>query len=165
MRESSYRLLMAYNREVKKLDDLYRNAAKRCGMSECAFWILYTLRVERTSFTQSEICDFLREPKQTVNSALKKLEAAGYLALAPDTDQRRKTIRLTAAGERLAAESVDRIASAEAGALCAMPPEDRDAFIRLTVRYRMLLEAQLRQEKNQSESGEDTASADMREQK
>lgn len=165
MRESSYRLLMAYNREVKKLDDLYRNAAKRCGMSECAFWILYTLRVERTSFTQSEICDFLREPKQTVNSALKKLEAEGYLTLAANADQRRKTIRLTDAGERLAAESVDRIASAEAGALCAMPPEDRDAFIRLTGQYRRLLEAQLRQEKNQSESGEDTASADMREQK
>ena len=63
------------------------------------------------------------------------------------------------------AATLDRIASAEAGALCAMPQEDRDAFIRLTGQYRRLLEAQLRQEKKQSESGEDTASADMREQK
>ena len=38
--------LMAYNKETKKLDDLYRSAAKNCGMAECAFWILYTLRVE-----------------------------------------------------------------------------------------------------------------------
>ena len=36
--------LMAYNKETKKLDDLYRSAAKTCGMAECAFWILYTLR-------------------------------------------------------------------------------------------------------------------------
>ena len=72
--------LMAYNKETKKLDDLYRSAAKNCGMAECAFWILYTLRVEEKSFTQAEICEFLVEPKQTVNSALKKLVAEGYLA-------------------------------------------------------------------------------------
>lgn len=29
--------LMAYNKETKKLDDLYRSAAKNCGMAECAF--------------------------------------------------------------------------------------------------------------------------------
>ena len=49
--------LMAYNKETKKLDDLYRSAAKNCGMAECAFWILYTLRVEekpaRTSAASS----------------------------------------------------------------------------------------------------------------
>ena len=42
----SYRTLVAFNREMKKLDDIYRSAAKECGMAECAFWILYTLRVE-----------------------------------------------------------------------------------------------------------------------
>ena len=48
----SHQTLMAYNVEMKKLDDLYRGAAKHCGMAECAFWILYTLRVE-DSFWQS----------------------------------------------------------------------------------------------------------------
>lgn len=73
----SYRTLVAFNREMKKLDDIYRSAAKECGMAECAFWILYTLRVEEKSFTQAELCEFLAEPKQTVNSALKKLVAEG----------------------------------------------------------------------------------------
>ena len=77
----SHQTLMAYNVEMKKLDDLYRGAAKHCGMAECAFWILYTLRVEDRSFTQVGLCEFLAEPKQTVNSALKKLVAEGYLAL------------------------------------------------------------------------------------
>ena len=45
----SYRTLVAFNREMKKLDDIYRSAAKECGMAECAFWILYTLRVEALS--------------------------------------------------------------------------------------------------------------------
>ena len=109
--------LMAYNKEMKKLDDLYRSAAKNCGMAECAFWILYTLRVEEKSFTQAEICEFLVEPKQTVNSALKKLVAEGYLALSAGTDQRSKLVRLTPKGDQLARERVDRIPEAEAAAL------------------------------------------------
>ena len=118
--------LMAYNKETKKLDDLYRSAAKNCGMAECAFWILYTLRVEEKSFTQAEICEFLVEPKQTVNSALKKL------------------VRLTPKGEQLARERVDRIPEAEAAALRAMSPDDCAAFLRLTRQYRLLFEQQLR---------------------
>lgn len=132
--------LMAYNKETKKLDDLYRSAAKTCGMAECAFWILYTLRVEEKSFTQAEICEFLVEPKQTVNSALKKLVAEGYLALSAGTDQRSKLAK----GEQLARERVDRIPEAEAAALRAMSPDDRAAFLRLTRQYRLLFEQQLR---------------------
>ena len=97
--------LMAYNKEMKKLDDTYRSAAKTCGMAECAFWILYTLRVEEKSFTQAEICEFLVEPKQTVNSALKKLVAEGYLALSAGTDQRSKLVRLTPKGSSLPASA------------------------------------------------------------
>ena len=120
--------LMAYNKETKKLDDLYRSAAKNCGMAECAFWILYTLRVEEKSFTQAEICEFLVEPKQTVNSALKKLVAEGYLALSAGTDQRSKLVRLTPKGDQLARERVDRIPEAEAAALRAMSPDARPFF-------------------------------------
>ena len=126
--------LMAYNKETKKLDDLYRSAAKTCGMAECA----------EKSFTQAEICEFLVEPKQTVNSALKKLVAEGYLALSAGTDQRSKLVRLTPKGEQLARERVDRIPEAEAAALRAMSPDDRAAFLRLTRQYRLLFEQQLR---------------------
>lgn len=61
MDRNAYQMLIAFNRETKKLDDVYRSAAKSCGISECAFWILYTLRVEEKSFTQAEICEFLIE--------------------------------------------------------------------------------------------------------
>ena len=46
MEQDAKRMLLEYNRETKRLDDLYRCAAKQCGISECAFWILYTLRAE-----------------------------------------------------------------------------------------------------------------------
>ena len=140
----SHQTLMAYNVEMKKLDDLYRGTAKHCGMAECAFWILYTLRVEDRSFTQAGLCEFLAEPKQTVNSALKKLVAEGYLALSSGADQRSKLVRLTPKGEQLARARVDRIPEAEAAALRAMTPDERGALIRLTGRFRALLEQQLK---------------------
>ena len=102
MDDASFRALLAYNWETKLLDDVYRSAVKKCGLPECAFWILYTLRMEPDSFTQARICEFLREPKQTVNSALKKLEAGGYLTLSPGADQRSKPVRLTDSGLQLA---------------------------------------------------------------
>ena len=100
MEQDAKRMLLEYNKETKRLDDLYRCAAKQCGISECAFWILYTLRAEERQFTQAEICEFLIEPKQTVNSALKKLEAEGYLTLSAGADQRSKRVCLTEKGER-----------------------------------------------------------------
>ena len=144
MDRNAYQMLIAFNRETKKLDDVYRSAAKSCGISECAFWILYTLRVEEKPFTQAEICEFLIEPKQTVNSALKKLVAEGYLALSSGADQRSKLVRLTPKGEQLARARVDRIPEAEAAALRAMTPDERGALIRLTGRFRALLEQQLK---------------------
>ena len=139
----SHQTLMAYNVEMKKLDDLYRGAAKHCGMAECAFWILYTLRVEEKPFTQAEICEFLIEPKQTVNSALKKLEAEGYLTLSAGADQRSKRVCLTEKGERFVKAHVDRVPEAEAAALGAMTAAERDALIRLTGRYRALFAQKL----------------------
>ena len=112
MDRNAYQMLIAFNRETKKLDDVYRSAAKSCGISECAFWILYTLRVEEKSFTQAEICEFLIEPKQTVNSALKKLEAEGYLTLSAGADQRSKRVCLTEKGERFVKAHVDRVPAA-----------------------------------------------------
>lgn len=135
MDRNAYQMLIAFNRETKKLDDVYRSAAKSCGISECAFWILYTLRVE--------ICEFLIEPKQTVNSALKKLEAEGYLTLSAGADQRSKRVCLTEKGERFVKAHVDRVPEAEAAALGAMTAAERDALIRLTGRYRALFAQKL----------------------
>ena len=143
MDRNAYQMLIAFNRETKKLDDVYRSAAKSCGISECAFWILYTLRVEEKSFTQAEICEFLIEPKQTVNSALKKLEVEGYLTLSAGADQRSKRVWLTEKGERFVKAHVDRVPEAEAAALGAMTAAERDALIRLTGRYRALFAQKL----------------------
>ena len=145
MDRNAYQMLIAFNRETKKLDDVYRSAAKSCGISECAFWILYTLRVEEKPFTQAEICEFLIEPKQTVHSALKKLEAEGYLARTSGADLRSKRVALTEKGEQFARAWIDRVLEAEAAALCAMPEAERAAFVRGLHLFCRLLEEGFRE--------------------
>ena len=143
MDSASYQALLAFNREMKTLDDLYRSAARRCGLGECAFWILYTLRFEKAAFTQSDICEFLLEPKQTVNSALKKLVSAGLLQLSAGTDQRSKQILVTEEGDRFCKTHVDPVLEAEAASLQAMGEKDRAAILRLTKLYLTLFAARL----------------------
>ena len=130
MERDAKRMLLEYNKETTRLDDLYRCAAKQCGSSECAFWILYTLRAEERQFTQAEICEVLIEPKQTVHSALKKLEAEGYLARTSSADLRSKHVALTEKGEQFARTWIDRVPEAETAALGAMPEEECAAFVR-----------------------------------
>ena len=71
------RWLAKYNALSKESDNLYRGLVRELGGSECALWILYTLRAEKPPVTQKTICDILHAPKQTVNSAMRRLEADG----------------------------------------------------------------------------------------
>ena len=104
-------------------------------------------RAEERQFTQAEICEFLIEPKQTVHSALKKLEAEGYLARTSGADLRSKRVALTEKGEQFARAWIDRVLEAEAAALCAMPEAERAAFVRGLHSFCRLLEERLRESK------------------
>lgn len=55
--------------------------ARICGLPDCAFWILYLLRESEVKYTQSGVSENLSLSRQTVNSALKKLQQEGYIAM------------------------------------------------------------------------------------
>lgn len=121
--------LTQYNNALKSSDEIYRGIAKSFGIPECTFWIYYTLRVEPKALTQSEICKFLLQPKQTVNSALKNLEAEGEIELVPQAG-RVRLIRLTALGTERASRAVDPVIAAEKEALGSLSDEEFLVFIR-----------------------------------
>ena len=135
--------LNEYNDLFKENDEIYRAAAKRLGLPDCAFWILYTLRESSAPLTQSEICSALYQPKQTVNSALKHLEAEGYLRLSSGSDRRSKQVRLTERGLALAENTIDRVLAAECSAMLDMSEEEQAAFISLLRKYTESLKARM----------------------
>ena len=131
--------MLELNEIMKETDDLYRNLAKKFKMSDCMIWILYILREDDRSVTQSDICNMMYMPKQTVNSSLKKMESEGYIELLNINDKRSKQVCLTEKGVDLANNTVDIIISKENNALSKMYKEEQALFINLFKKYKDLL--------------------------
>ena len=131
--------MLELNEIMKETDDLYRNLAQKFKMSDCMIWILYILREDDRSVTQSDICNMMYMPKQTVNSSLKKMEAEGYIELLNINDKRSKQVCLTEKGVDLANNTVDIIISKENNALSKMDKEEQALFINLFKKYKDLL--------------------------
>lgn len=127
--------LAEYNSMLKEHEDLYRQIARRFNLSECAFWILYSLREANASLTQSELCYALSQPKQTINSALKKMESDGYIKLLSDQDRRRKQLCLTEKGEFLARETVDKVIVLENQTFDNFTETEQETFLHLLHKY------------------------------
>lgn len=134
-KKSTENRLQEYNSIMKENDNIYRVLAKRMGLSECGFWILYMLRTDYTEPVQSEICNCLYGPKQTVNSALKKMEAEGIIELIPGTDRRSKKILLTEQGTKLCENTVDRVIGIELQALNHLTEKEQEQFMTLFRKY------------------------------
>ncbi len=132
-----------YGDILKEYDNIFRGIARGMGLSECSFWVLYTLRTDIVEPVQSEICACLYESKQTVNSALKKMEAEGLLELTSGKDRRSKRILLTAAGISLCERTVDRVIERERRALEDLTEEEQDQFLALFRKFNGLLKAHM----------------------
>ena len=102
-------------------------------LPDCAFWLLYTLRSEEAPLTQTQLSEQLSLPKQTVNSALKKLVEAGVLRLeAADGNLKNKRVCLTEAGEAFLRRTVDRVFGVESAAAARLTEEERSALVALS---------------------------------
>ena len=123
--------MLEHNLLDKETENVYRLAARDMGMSESTLWILYYLRVDETVKNQTDLCNATEQPKQTVNSALKKLEGAGYVTLATGEDKRCKEIGLTPKGIQMANTTVDKLYRAEIAALEGLTKTEQKEFLRL----------------------------------
>ncbi len=132
---------LVYQKLFKEMDYVYRNTAKICGLSECAFWVLYSLRVDDGEPTQSELAFALHQPKQTINSALKQLKARGFLRLNHNNGRRHKPIELTEPGINFAERTVDKVISAEVSALSHMSDSEQQMLLQLFSEHTNLLKS------------------------
>lgn len=110
----------------------------------CFLDFIYPFARHSAALTQSEIGDLLYQPKQTVNSALKNLEAEGYIERLRTDDRRSKPIRLTERGAELAERTVDKVIAAERKSLLDLTEAEQDAFIGLFRQYTDALERHMR---------------------
>ena len=136
-------ILHEYNSIIKENDDIYRALSRSFGLSDCTFWILYSLRELGQEMTQSDLCSILYLPKQTIHSSLKKLEQEGYVQLLEGSNKKTRYIHLTPKGLSLCAQTVDKVLQAEESAFSGMTEEEQKLFLSLFQKSTRLLKSRM----------------------
>lgn len=134
MKEIELCRVQQFNRLWKELDDLYHDIALESGISDSILTILYTVCRMDGRCTQRDVCAMAYVSKQTVNSAIKKLESSGHIYLEQGKG-RDKYICLTEKGEALAAKSAWPLIRTEDGAFSMLTEEEQRQFLFLTEKY------------------------------
>lgn len=128
--------LRRLNYLMGETDAAYHEAALRLGLSDSAMRILYTVCDYSDGFRcpLREVCRRCGLSKQTVNSALRKLEAEGIIFLEAE-GAKSKTVCLTTEGRGLAERTVMRLMAAENQVLGGWSREDVEKYLELAERF------------------------------
>lgn len=116
------------------IDEAYHTAARRLGLTDSAMSILYAVCSCGAPCPLSRITRLTGISRQTINSALRKLEADGIVQLVP-LRGRTKQVVLTQQGSELAEKTVARIFVIENAIFDSWTPAERDLFLELMQRY------------------------------
>lgn len=131
--------LERFNLLLSEMDAVYHDAALKMGISDSAMMILYTVRNLNDDCLLSDIIHMSGVSKQTINSALRKLEAEDILYLEA-AGTRKKRVRLTEKGKALADCTVGRLIEIENNIFRSWSDEERKIYMELTQRYLLMLQ-------------------------
>lgn len=131
--------LRRLHREIRSL---YQRAAEQAGLSEIEFEILRTVWELGGCCSQSDICRYTLLKKQTVNSAVHKLERNCLLA---PNEKRGNAIplSLTAKGRHLAEGIVAPIISMENKAFMQFSVAEQTCLLQTNLKYMVYLHEQI----------------------
>ncbi len=133
-----------FNHLVSETDAVYHEAALRMGLSDSVLQILYVLCDKGGCCPLGEICRLTGISKQTINSALRKLEGDGTVYL-EGLGGRRKRACLTEKGWELAERTVVRLIEIENGILASWPKAQLEQYLELTEQYMVALREKVRE--------------------
>lgn len=122
------------NHLLSEIDSVYHDMAKALGFSDSEMQILYTVYGNGGSTPLKEITASSGVSKQTLNSALRKLEGQGRVQLVA-IDGKCKTVHLTDEGTELCKSSVSRVIDAENEVFASWDKRDVESYIELTERF------------------------------
>lgn len=145
-------LIKEFDQLQKKMDSIYNKLAKSSGLSDTAFWIIYTIKNEKETYKQKDLCNMWFYSKQTVNSSLKKLEEQNIIQLISVPENRKdKKVVLTEHGRQFAKELIEPVIEIEKKSLANI--KERREFLNLFKSYIETMEAEAKKfiEKNEEE--------------
>lgn len=128
--------LRTYNQICKEMDIVYHSYAKAHGLSDMAYWILYSMAESDEYFTQRDFCTSWFFAPQTVNSALKDLEKKNIIFLeTTEENKRNKLIKPTNEGKQFIKDVIEPIIQAECESFGTLSTEECTLMLSLTKKY------------------------------
>lgn len=130
--------LRRYNYLFGETGLVYHEMYLKLGLSDSAASILYVLLENGDCCLLRDVCLFTGLNKQTINSALRKLEAEDILYLEM-AGGKKKLVRLTEKGKILAERTAGRILAAEDEIFASWPRGDVEKYLELTEAFMLAL--------------------------
>ncbi len=128
--------LETFNKIYKEMDIVYHNYAKSCGLSDMAYWILYSIAESEEYFTQRDFCNDWFFAPQTVNSALKDLEKKDmiFLETVPE-NKKNKLIKPTENGKKFIERVIVPLIRTECESFETLSKEECELMLSTTKKY------------------------------
>lgn len=134
MRTSVFEQIHQINYFSAELNALYHQAALKLGLSDSAMQILYAICDHGESCMLGDIYRQTGISKQTVNSALRKLEAENIVYLTQQAGKA-KMVCLTEAGKAYAGQTVARLFNMEREAFSTWTEAEIETHLSLLAKY------------------------------
>ena len=119
-----------------EINALYHEAAVKAGISDSVQNILYVLCEKGGTCLQSEICKLTGISRQTINSAIRKLEKDGIVYLLKQGQGRNTILCLTEEGVNVSAEKIAPLHEIENRIWNEWTAEEQQQYLTLTKKYR-----------------------------
>lgn len=113
-----------------EINSIYHAWAKTHGIEDTTLFVLYVIKNTVPYCTQSQICNKLFLPKQTISQTLSKLEKDGYILKEINVEDRRnKIIKFTEKGSHFARSVLEELKLAEIEAFNRISQEHRMSIV------------------------------------
>lgn len=125
-----------FDRLLNRLDHIYSEFSRACGLSDCAYWMLVDTSTADGSIAVNRLTSEWFYSKQTINSAIKTLTARGFATLEfAEGSRKNKVVRLTEAGMRFAEQYALPAQEAEQQAFEVLEPWEQREIMRLIEKF------------------------------
>lgn len=148
-------VLYNFNQAHKKMNVIYHDYAKSIGLSDAAFWLLYSVYEYGGPCTQKDLCQAWFYAPQTINSAIKAMEEQGYISLELVPKSRKnKQILFTEKGKGFVEEKIVPLVQAEERSFERLETQEREKLLAITQKHIRILEEEINRIKQMSSEDE-----------
>ena len=144
MRKNIFEAIRKYNSLTAEMDAIYHKFALKLGINDSVSEILYVMSYNDGELPLGEICRLSAMSRQTVNSALRKMEDEELIYL-ESIDGKSKKVCFTEKGKEYTENTVNKIIEIENEICENWSDKDMKKYIELTEKFVKALDEKVKE--------------------